>query len=307
MDANTFDVVVVGAGAAGLNAALVLARARRRVAVIDGGARRNGAASHMHGVLSRDGMPPSQLWESGPAEILGYGVELITDRVTRIDHGFVVHLADGRALRTRRVLVATGLRDELPDIPGVRERWGSDVLHCPYCHGYEVRDQPIGVIAALAPKLALHLALMLPQWSSDLVFFPHTTALTPGEREQLTARGVHVADGRVARLVVHGDALRGVELENGQVVARSAVFVGPLFVPRDELLIGLGCEIDDDGWVRTDPTGRTSAAHTAGGACRPHALCAVRCENPYRRGSATRGLSAAAGTITSRCSATTAP
>jgi thioredoxin reductase len=249
---DEFDGVVVGAGAAGLNAALVLARARRRVAVIDAGDPRNAPAAHMHGFLSRDGMAPARLLEVGRAEVTGYGGEIVADRVERIDVGFAVHPAGGRTLRARRVLVATGLRDELPDVPGLRERWARDVLHCPYCHGYEVRDRPIGVLGTV------HLGLLLPQWSPDVVFFPHRTELSADEREQLIARGVHIADGEVAGLSVDGDALRGVELADGRVVPREVLFVGPRFVPRDELLAGLGCETGDDGRVRTDPTGRTS-------------------------------------------------
>src|SRR5688500_1864416 len=178
-DMDEFDVVVVGGGAAGLNAALVLARARRRVVVVDAGDPRNAPAAHMHGFLSRDGMSPAQLLEVGRAEVAAYGGELVADRVARVDEGFTVHLAGGRALRARRVLVATGLRDELPDIPGLWERWARDVLHCPFCHGYEVRDRPLGVLGTL------HLGLLLPQWSGDVVFFPHRTALSADEREQL--------------------------------------------------------------------------------------------------------------------------
>ncbi|WP_037062573.1 NAD(P)/FAD-dependent oxidoreductase [Pseudonocardia acaciae] len=270
---DEFDVVVVGGGAAGLNAALVLARARRRVAVVDGGEPRNAPAERMHGFVSRDGMDPARLLEVGRAEVVGYGGELIDGRVTRIDTGFTVHLAGGRALGARRILVATGLRDELPDIPGLRERWGRDVLHCPYCHGHEVRDRPIGVIGGLAADVALHLALILPQWSPDVVFFPNGIELTADERERLTARGVRIAAGRVSRLVVHDDALRGVELADGVVVPRAAVFVGPLFVPHDELLTGLGAEVDDNGWVRTDGTGRTTVpgVWAAGNVANPRA------------------------------------
>jgi thioredoxin reductase len=249
---DEFDVVVVGGGAAGLNAALVLARARRRVVVVDGGDPRNAPAAHMHGFLSRDGMEPSRLLEVGRAEVAGYGGELVADRVTRIEEGFAVHLAGGRMLRARRVLVATGLRDELPDVPGLRERWARDVLHCPYCHGYEVRDRPLGVLGAL------HLGLLLPQWSRDVVFFPHRGELSADEREQLLARGVRIADGEVTGLAVEGDVLRGVELAGGRVVPREVLFVGPRFVPRDDLLAGLGCATAEDGRVRTDPTGRTS-------------------------------------------------
>jgi thioredoxin reductase len=145
MEIESYDVAIVGGGAAGLSAALVLGRARRRVAVVDAGAPRNAPAAHMQGFLSRDGMPPADLLAAGRAEAAGYGVELVEDTVTAIEAGFVVRLAGGRALQARRILVATGARDELPEIPGVEARWGRDLLHCPYCHGWEVRDQPIGV------------------------------------------------------------------------------------------------------------------------------------------------------------------
>jgi thioredoxin reductase len=276
MYGDTFDVVVVGAGPAGLTAALELARARRRVAVIDGGPPRNAAAAHMHGFLSRDGMPPQELLAAGRAEVTRYGGMLVEDRVTRIDHdasGFQVRLVGGRTLAARRVLVATGVRDELPDVPGMRERWGDDVLPCPYCHGYEVRDRPIGVVGGLDPGRALHLALLLPQWSPDVVFFTNGIALTADERAQLAARGVPVVDGSVTRLVVHDGVLRGVELAGERVVPRSVVFVGSFLVPHDELLIGLGCEIDDHGWARTDATGRTSVpgVWAAGNVANPRA------------------------------------
>jgi thioredoxin reductase len=256
VDGSVYDVVVVGAGAAGLNAALVLARARRRVAVVDAGDPRNAPAAHVRGFLSRDGMSPAALLEVGRAEVAGYGVGLIDGRVDHIDPGFFVRLDRGLVLKARRVLVATGLRDELPEIPGVRERWGKDLLHCPYCHGYEVRDEPIGVLGTHPG--AVHHALLLRQWSDDEIFFPHTLDLTADERERLTARGVHIADGVIKWLVVEDDRLRGVELAEGRVVPRSAVFVFPRMVPRDALLTGLGCEKDENGWVTTDASGRTS-------------------------------------------------
>ncbi|SHF65104.1 NAD(P)/FAD-dependent oxidoreductase [Streptoalloteichus hindustanus] len=260
MNAMEYDVVVVGGGAAGLTAALVLGRARRRVAVVDGQEPRNAPAAHMHGFLSRDGMSPTHLLAAGRAEVFGYGGEVVRDQVRgvdRVEGGFVVRLAD-RALTTRAVFVATGLRDELPEIPGVRERWARDVLHCPYCHGYEVRDTPIGVLGGQVPEMSLHQALLLRQWSDDVVFFPNRIDLAPRDRERLVARGVRIADGEVARLIVAEDRLRAVELANGQAVPRSAVFVAPRFVPRHELLTGLGCQVGDNGWVVADPSGRTS-------------------------------------------------
>ncbi|MEV5987514.1 NAD(P)/FAD-dependent oxidoreductase [Streptomyces sp. NPDC052051] len=255
---EVFDVVVVGAGAAGLSAALLLGRARRKVAMIDAGEPRNAPAAHMHGFLSREGLPPAALLDLGRAEIARYGVQFIEGRVDQIDHGYYVRMAGGVVLKARRVLVATGLRDTLPGIPGVRERWGKDLLHCPYCHAYEVRDQPLAVLGTHPG--AVHQALLLRQWSEDIVFFPHTLGLTEQDREKLEARGVRLAEGEIRQLVVDGDQLRGIELCDGRVVPRAAAFVFPTPVPHDDLLTHLGCDKDDSGWVTTDRTGRTSVS-----------------------------------------------
>ncbi len=256
MKEDAYDVVV-GGGAAGLSAALVLGRARRRVAVIDAGAPRNAPAAHMHGFLSRDGMPPADLLAEGRDEVAGYGVELVSDQVLGIEPGFVVRVAGGRTVTARRILMATGVGDELPDVPGVRQRWGKDLLHCPYCHGWEVRDQPLGVLGAL-PGSAQH-ALLVRQWSGDVVFFVHTYHLMPAEQRQLEARRIRVVSGEVARLVVKDDRLTGVELTDGRVVARTAVFVRPGNLPHDDgLLAGLGCERDEAGFPLVDGTGVTS-------------------------------------------------
>ncbi|MER6814761.1 NAD(P)/FAD-dependent oxidoreductase [Spirillospora sp. NPDC000708] len=254
---GSYDVVVVGAGAAGLNAALVLGRARRRVAVIDAGEPRNAPAAHMHGFLSRDGLPPATLLELGRAEIARYGAGLIRGRVEHIDPGFRVRMDGGPVLAARRILVATGLRDELPDIPGVRERWGKDVLHCPYCHGFEVRDRPLAVLGT-GPG-AVHQALLLRGWSDDVAFFAHTLDLAAEDRERLEARGLRIVEGRIEHLVTGRDGLRGVALADGRVVPRAAAFLFPRMVPNDALLTRLGCE-KDGGWVVTDRTGRTSVA-----------------------------------------------
>lgn len=262
---GAYDVAVVGGGAGGLSAALVLARSRRTVAVVDSGSPRNAPSAHVHGFLSRDGQAPSELIRAGRAEVAGYGGDLIDGRVRSIEGrvrsaepGFTVRLANGRTLRARRVVVATGLRDELPGIPGVRERWGRDVLHCPYCHGYEARDQPVGVLGS-APG-AVHQALLLGQWSHDVVLFRHGLALSAEEAEQLAARGVHIVDGDVERLVMAGNRLEGVALTGDRVVPRRAVFVPPRMVPADGLLTDLGCERDGSGWVVTDASGLTSVA-----------------------------------------------
>lgn len=257
MKEQDFEVVIIGGGAAGLSAALVLGRARRRVAVIDAGEPRNAPAAHMQGFLSRDGMPPSELLAAGRAEVTGYGVELVNDRVLDIEPGFTVMLASGRTLTSRRILIATGVSDELPDIDGVRERWGKDLLHCPYCHGWEVRDQPLGVLGSI-PGSVLH-ALLVRQWSDDVVFFANTYDVTDDERRQLAARDIRIEDGTVTKLVVENDQLRGVELADGRTVALTAVFVRPGNVPHnDGLVAALGCDTNGAGFVTVDATGRTS-------------------------------------------------
>ncbi len=267
-----YDVVVVGGGAAGLSAALVLGRARRRVVVVDGGAPRNAPATHMQGYLSRDGLPPSELVAIGREEVRAYGVELIDGRVQEVEPGFVVALADGRRLSARRLLVATGAGDELPDLPGVRERWGRDLLHCPYCHGWEVRDEPLGVLGT--HPLAVQHALLVRQWSDDVVFFAHGGQVAEADEAALVARGVRIEPSAVAGLVVDDDRLRGVELADGRVVPRTAVFVRPGVRPHpDGLLPGLGAELDADGFAVVDATGRTSVPGVwgAGNAVDPRA------------------------------------
>ena len=171
------------------------------------------------------------------------------------------------------MLVTTGLRDELPDIPGVRERWGRDLLHCPYCHGYEVRDQPLGVLGG-TPDAVQH-AQLVRQWSDDVVFFTHTDdARPPTEREQLVARAIGVVDGTVARLVVEDDQLTGVELDDGRVVPRDARVRPPALRARTTTCSpASAAHVDDDGWVVADATGRTSVpgVWAAGNAVNPRA------------------------------------
>lgn len=255
-----FDVVIVGGGAAGLSAALVLSRTRRKVLVVDSGAPRNAPASHMHGFLSRDGMPPARLLAMGRDEVQRYGSEvrsgIVDELVADGQSGFKVLLSDGQRVSSRRVLVATGLRDELPAVEGLHERWARDVLHCPYCHGFEVRDQQLGVLGSSADSV--HYAQIVRQWSSDVVFFAPEGLLTPGQRYELAARGIRVVEGPVTRVRVEHDRLQGIELEDGRVIPRQALFVPPRLIPHHDLLTTMGCAIDDAGWVVRDSTGHTT-------------------------------------------------
>ncbi|MEU1592178.1 NAD(P)/FAD-dependent oxidoreductase [Streptomyces sp. NPDC005708] len=245
-----YEVVVVGGGAAGLSAALVLGRARRRTLVVDAGEPRNAPAAHMHGYLSRDGMPPAEFLAVGREEIARYGVELVRDRavnaVRDADGEFGVTLASGRTVHARRLVVATGLKDELPAVPGVAERFGRDVLHCPYCHGWEVRDLPFGVLAST--PMSVHQALMVSQWSKDVTLFLHTVAeddIPDQDLRRLAAAGVAVVPGEVAGLEVDDDRLTGVRLADGTAHERSVLFVAPRAVPQTALFEQLGAELSE--------------------------------------------------------------
>jgi thioredoxin reductase len=232
-DLSAYDVAVIGGSAAGLSAALVLSRARRKVLVVDSGQPRNAPADQMHGYLSRDGLAPTELLAIGREEVKGYGGEVLQGTVAELApngrSGFRVRLTDGRRVSARRLLVATGLRDELPDIPGLAERWARDVLHCPYYHGWEVRDRRLAVLGG--PPDAVRYAQIVRQWAADVVFFAPAGSLTATDRSQLVARAIGVVEGPVARLVVEDDRLKGVEMTDGRMVARDALFVPPRLVP----------------------------------------------------------------------------
>ena len=254
-----YDVVVVGGGPAGLSGAVALARSRRSVLVVDAGEPRNATAGHAHNYLGREGVVPTQLLADGRAEVAGYGGQVVAGRVTSLvpareqqpgdsddraqgDVGFVVGLDDGRTVSARRLLVTTGLVDELPGVPGVAERWGRDVLHCPYCHGWEVRDQVIGVLATGAA--GMHQAQLFRQLSPSVTLLTHTGPAPGAEQaEQLAARGIAVVDGEVTGLVVDGDRLSGVRLRSGEVVALQALVVAPFFRASAGLLTDLGVEV----------------------------------------------------------------
>jgi thioredoxin reductase len=255
------DVLVVGGGAAGLSAALTLARARRRVTVVDAGAPRNAPAAGVHGLLGLDGVSPRELLARGRREVTGYGGELLSADVTGITttaEGFTAKLDDGRVLTPRRLLIATGLVDELPPIPGLRERWGRDVVHCPYCHGWEVRDRRIGVIAA--GPTAAHQTLLFRQWSADVRLFVRDLELSAEDRARLEALDVPIVRGGVSGLEVVDDRLRGVHLDDGRVVEVDTVAVGTRMTARVGVFAGIGItptEHPFGSFVETDRFGRT--------------------------------------------------
>ncbi|MFJ2832444.1 NAD(P)/FAD-dependent oxidoreductase [Streptomyces sp. NPDC087263] len=294
-----YEAIVIGGGSAGLSAALVLGRARRSTLVVDAGEPRNAPAAHMQGYLTRDGMPPGEFLAEGRREIERYGVELVAGRVVdvvRDEAGeFDVTLVEGPTVHARRLVVATGLADELPSVPGVAERFGRDVVHCPYCHGWEVRDQAFGVLATT--PMSVHQALMVSQWSKDVTLFLHTVAeaeLTDDDLRRLAAAGVSVVPGEVAGLVIDDDRLTGVRLADGTVHARSVVFVAARAVPHTGLLERLGAELRETpfgAYPVVDETGRTTVpgVWAAGNAMGFAELVVNAASGGYRAGATING------------------
>lgn len=271
------DVLIIGGGPAGLSGAMTLARARRSVLVVDSGAPRNAPAHGVHGYLGREGIAPAELAALGREELASYGGEVVVGEVAAAERDpdglFHVTLTNGDVHRARRLLLATGLVDQLPELPGLASRWGREVVHCPYCHGWEARDRAIGILGLgllQIEGLAAHQALLWRQWSADITLFSHDLEISEDDRRKLTARGVRLVEGRISELVVEDDRLTGVALEDGRTVPVEYVVAGARLDPRPELLgllESLAVELADFDMhgvvvarhVKVDAMGKTSA------------------------------------------------
>ena len=270
---ETVDVVVIGGGPAGLNGALMLARSRRSVVVIDSGTPRNAPADGVRGLLGLEGIPPTELLRAGREQVRGYGGRIVNGEVTAAapaaaaasgDIRFTVTMADGRRVHARRLLVATGLRDQLPDVPGLAEHWGHSVVHCPYCHGWEVRDEPIGILA-VGPA-SVHHALLFRQLTDDLVYFAHGTGLDDETRARFAARGIRVVDTYVEKIESGEDGITGVRLADGEFVRRRVIAVATTMLARADGLAGLNLPMEDlpHGMGRRFVTGLAGSTPVAG-------------------------------------------
>ncbi|RKH02144.1 NAD(P)/FAD-dependent oxidoreductase [Corallococcus sp. CA053C] len=257
-----YDVVIVGGGPAGLNAALYLGRGRKAVLLCDAGTPRNAAATHMHGFGSRDGIPPPEFRRISREQLQRYpNVEVRDTRVGSVephDGGFRVALGDGTTVDARRLLLAVGMVDVLPDIPGYRELWGTSVFQCPYCHGWEVQDQPFGVLAT--EPLFLDFAAVVQGWSRDVTVFTHGTfPVPPEQRERLHHLGIGLDERRIRALHGKDGHLEAVELEDGARVPRRVLFSAPP-QRQPELVTKLGLALDEQGFVKVNAMGETSVS-----------------------------------------------
>lgn len=269
----TWDCVVVGGGAAGLSAALVLGRARRRTLLVDAGEPSNAVSPGIGGLLGHDARPPADLYAAGRGELARYAdVEVRAGRVARAapdGDGFVVALDDGRDERTSTVLLATGMRYAVPEVPGALELWGRDVFHCPFCHGWEHRDGALAVLGGT--PASVHQAVLLRAWSDDMVLLDGDAERSDEERSALASAGVVVETRAVERLEAQDGRLRAVVLADGERLARDGLLVHAPLVARDDLPEQLGCERTEAGVVRADPFGATSVpgVFAAGDAASP--------------------------------------
>jgi thioredoxin reductase len=258
-----FDVAIIGGGAAGLAAAQALGRSRRRVVVIDAGEPRNAPAERVHNFLTRDGTSPRELLALGRAEAEGYGVDFRNTLATethRDGQGFTIELEDGEALAARRIILATGVSDTLPEVAGLEGYWGKNALHCPYCHGWEVRDRDIAVLGS---QFAVHQALMFRQLSDRVtVFTTPDREIEPAEREKLEARGIAVVEREITGVRGNDTHLTHLVFRDGGELAADALVVMPRFAAGTAALAGVGlvAAAHPSGigtYVVADETGKT--------------------------------------------------
>ena len=258
------DVIIVGGGFAGTAAAITLARANRNIQLIDSGAPRNRFSDHAHGILGLDGVSPTELLERGHAEVKKFGGTITHATVESLSRPseqalWQVGLTDGTLLESRHVLVATGLTDKLPDVPGLSDLWGTRLFHCPYCHGHEVKGKKVALIGGANPPFTIRISKLLSKWTSTLTFYPNGLELTDLDRTQLAGLGVKVVDAEVTQVQTDEATPTGVKVHSSAGEdTYEACFTGPEFLPNDALLRDAGCE-SANGWVSVE-RGQTSVS-----------------------------------------------
>lgn len=286
---NRYDALIVGGSFAGLSAALMLARARKRVLLVDNAQPRNRFANHAHNLIGHDGKPPAVLLGEAIDQLMAYpNVELriaFAREGSRVDDGFRLHLDEGAPVEGRTLVLATGMRDVLPPLPGLAERWGQSVLHCPYCHGYEFAGQALGVLAT--GPMSPHQGEMIPEWGPTTYFTQGAFEPTTDELQRLQALDVSIERLPVVALEGGGGSLSSVRLADGRRVALAALFTAPRQVFASDLARNLGCEIVEG------PLGPRVVVDPVGATCVPGLFAAGDMANPMQ----SAALAVAGGTL----------
>jgi thioredoxin reductase len=273
----SYDVIIIGGSFAGLSAALQLARARRRILVLDSGEPRNRFAQFAHGLFGHDGQPPSAILANARSQLLSYGtvafVEGLASHAGKAGEKYAVTVAGGTVHTASRLILATGVSDDLSTISGLRERWGVSMLHCFYCHGYEVAGRRLGVLAT--DDRSLHTAMLLPDWSEHVTLFTNgVVTLSPEQLAEFRARGVSIETAPVVGLLGEAPALSGLRLGDGRITPLDAVFISPRTRMASPIAEQLGCEFEEGPsglFIRTGPDKQTTlrGVYAAGDAARP--------------------------------------
>lgn len=252
------EIVIIGGGFAGTSAAITLARANRSVVLIDNGQPRNRFSEHSHGILGFESTPPNQILSAGHREFISFGGESITASAKSLINNqhdretWTTRLSDGEKIQSRHVLIATGISDKLPEVPGLKELWGSRVFHCPYCHGYEIKNKKLAIIGGENPSFTFRITELLTKWTNNVTFFPNGMNVPEEQKRRLEKLRVKIDPRPVQEVTESTQCSTGVSIGlNEKIIDYEACFTGPSFFPNDSLLRAAGCVVKD-GWVQTE-------------------------------------------------------
>ncbi len=263
VDSQEFEIIIVGGSYAGLSAAMSLGRALRKVLIIDGGQPCNRQTPHSHNFLTQDGQKPDVIAKIALSQLANYNTirfhKGLAINAAKTEDGFTVETQDGEVFHAKKLIFATGLKDIMPDIPGFAECWGISVIHCPYCHGYEVRHQKTGIIAN--GDAAFHYAQLINNWTKDLTIFTNGVSTLNGDQlAKFRKHQIHIVETPIERLIHIGGKIEKIVLTDGSGMGIDAIYSRPAFVQHSDIPQSLGCEFTEHGLIKVDGFQKTNIA-----------------------------------------------